>query len=145
MPVCVPSRQLTSSPVEPSRLSDLMLARREGWIWAPGVSTQQRERDGVLQSPLQIEAQDTAADLDETPVAVGLRETARCLACARGLPKTPPRVCPECGRVFSGTTWAGIDGHWKSRHNGVMPYEQFWESLCLEHRGRRPSGGGRVD
>jgi predicted nuclease with RNAse H fold len=95
---------------------DFALARREGWIWAPDVS---------LGCPA------------EPSVPAEARDAIDCPACAKGLPRTPPRICPECGHIFGGTTWGGIDAHWKSRHHAVMPYEQFWASLCPEHRGRR--------
>ena len=37
-----------------------------------------------------------------------------------------PRICPECGHVFQGRGWDGIDAHWRARHDNVMPYEQAW-------------------
>jgi hypothetical protein len=43
-----------------------------------------------------MEPWDTASDLGERPVAVGLREAAHCLVCAKGLPKRLPHICPEC-------------------------------------------------
>jgi hypothetical protein len=36
------------------------------------------------------------------------------------------KVCPECPHVFKGNGWDGIDAHWKSKHEGVMPYEDAW-------------------
>ena len=36
------------------------------------------------------------------------------------------KVCPECGHVFRGNGWDGIDAHWRSRHEHVMPYENAW-------------------
>lgn len=36
------------------------------------------------------------------------------------------RVCPECGHVFRGGTWGGIDAHWKAVHGQIMPYEVAW-------------------
>lgn len=36
--------------------------------------------------------------------------------------------CPECGQEFRGT-WGGIDAHWKSRHDHIMPYEEAWPLL----------------
>jgi hypothetical protein len=35
-------------------------------------------------------------------------------------------VCPECGHVFQGDGWDGIDAHWKSKHEYVMPYSEAW-------------------
>lgn len=36
--------------------------------------------------------------------------------------------CPECGQEFRGS-WGGIDAHWKSRHDHIMPYEEAWPLL----------------
>ncbi|MCK5744787.1 MAG: hypothetical protein KAH44_01160 [Oricola sp.] len=38
-------------------------------------------------------------------------------------------VCPECGHVFQGNGWDGIDAHWRSKHENVMPYEEAWPLL----------------
>ena len=61
-----------------------------------------------------------------------------CLCCKKGLPKTPPRTCPECGHVFQGNGWDGIDAHWTHKHErkGGIPYREFWEGLCVKHGGR---------
>jgi len=58
-----------------------------------------------------------------------------CVACERGTPTKGPRVCPICGHVFQGNGWDGIDAHWRARHEALMPYEEFWRSLCDGHRG----------
>lgn len=39
------------------------------------------------------------------------------------------KVCPECGHVFKGNGWDGIDAHWRSKHEDVMPYEEAWPML----------------
>lgn len=39
------------------------------------------------------------------------------------------KVCPECGHVFKGNGWDGIDAHWRARHEDVMPYEEAWPLL----------------
>lgn len=36
------------------------------------------------------------------------------------------KVCPECGHVFRGNGWDGIDAHWRAKHEDVMPYEEAW-------------------
>lgn len=36
------------------------------------------------------------------------------------------KVCPECGHVFQGNGWDGIDAHWRSKHERVMPYVEAW-------------------
>jgi hypothetical protein len=61
-----------------------------------------------------------------------------CLACRERLPKRGRPRCPECGHLFRGSGWDGIDAHWKARHGTVMPYRQFWDSLCAEHRAAEP-------
>lgn len=58
----------------------------------------------------------------------------KCRCCVKGTPKTGRRECPECGHVFQGNGWDGIDGHWRAKHEDIMSYEEFWESLCDKHR-----------
>lgn len=58
-----------------------------------------------------------------------------CLCCKKGRSVEGPRVCPLCVHVFSGNGWDGIDAHWKFAHAEVMPYRQFWDSLCVGHSG----------
>lgn len=43
--------------------------------------------------------------------------------------KLDAKVCPECGHMFKGNGWDGIDAHWKSKHEAVMPYEEAWQLL----------------
>jgi len=57
-----------------------------------------------------------------------------CLCCENNCPVTRPRICPVCGHVFQGNGWDGIDAHWRAHHEEVMPYEQFWRSLCIKHK-----------
>ena len=63
--------------------------------------------------------------------------TTECRCCVRGTPKTGQRKCPECGRTFLDNVWYGIARHWRARHEQVMTYEQFWASLCDDHRKER--------
>ena len=58
----------------------------------------------------------------------------QCRCCIKNVPFDRPRNCPECGHVFQGNGWDGIDAHWRSKHEDVMPYEEFWESVCDEHK-----------
>jgi hypothetical protein len=46
------------------------------------------------------------------------------------------KVCPECSHVFRGGTWGGIDAHWKTFHNHIMPYKEAWPIIKA---GGRPS------
>ena len=39
------------------------------------------------------------------------------------------KECPECGHVFQGDGWDGIDAHWRSKHEDIMSYEDAWPSL----------------
>ena len=38
-------------------------------------------------------------------------------------------VCPECGHQFKGGSWGGIDAHWKSKHEDIMPYAVAWSLI----------------
>ena len=60
---------------------------------------------------------------------------AGCRCCEIGTPTAGPRVCPECTHVFQGNGWDGIDAHWRAGHEVIMPYKDFWHSLCEKHRG----------
>lgn len=68
------------------------------------------------------------------------KETAKELACnedetrfdetVKKLAKSAEqKVCPECGHAFKGNGWDGIDAHWRSKHESVMPYEKAWPLL----------------
>lgn len=57
-----------------------------------------------------------------------------CLCCEKQIPAKQPKICPECGHVFQGNGWEGIDAHWRANHENVMTYEDFWTSLCDEHK-----------
>jgi hypothetical protein len=48
------------------------------------------------------------------------------------------KACPECGYVFRGGTWGGIDAHWKAEHKQIMPYKEAW---LIIKAGRKPSAG----
>ncbi|PYS80671.1 MAG: hypothetical protein DMF67_19590 [Acidobacteria bacterium] len=58
----------------------------------------------------------------------------RCRCCQENIPFERPRICPECHHVFKGNGWDGIDAHWRSKHQYVMSYEDFWNALCSRHR-----------
>lgn len=38
-----------------------------------------------------------------------------CYCCKCETPTSGPRVCPECGHVFQGKGWDGIDAHWRAK------------------------------
>jgi len=62
-----------------------------------------------------------------------------CIACRVSTPSEGARVCPQCGHEFRGLAWEGIDAHWRSKHEDVMSYEEFWSGLCRLHRsGKAP-------
>ena len=125
--------------------ANLGVARVEGWIWvADAPIGPRRTRDDDLPMPDRAWAQGSRVDVGPRSIEVPhipagrLRGDASsgkpgCLACAQGLPVAGRRVCPVCGRVFA-EGWLGIDAHWKARHGDVMPYAEFWASLCPSHR-----------
>lgn len=41
------------------------------------------------------------------------------------------KVCPECGHVFRGNGWGGIDAHWRAKHERELnlAYEGAWPSI----------------
>ena len=57
----------------------------------------------------------------------------RCLCCEKGQAMARPRLCPLCGHTFKGKSWEGIDAHWRSKHEVLIKYEDFWSSLCEGH------------
>jgi hypothetical protein len=59
-----------------------------------------------------------------------------CRCCESGQGGGLPRVYPECGHFFREAGWVGIDAHWRSRHEEVARYEDFWSGLCDKHRFR---------
>jgi len=34
------------------------------------------------------------------------------------------KVCPECGHIFQGIGWGGLDAHWRSKHNKINSYNK---------------------
>ena len=60
--------------------------------------------------------------------------TRGCLCCEYETPKKGPRQCPLCRHYFQGTGWDGIDAHWRAKHQKALRYEDFWQSLCPEHK-----------
>ena len=71
----------------------------------------------------------------------GASESGECLCCKAGQSPELPRVCPVCGYEFQGNGWDGIDFHWPAKHDDVMPYPDFRDSLCEWHRGPRMRRG----
>ncbi len=54
--------------------------------------------------------------------------------------KRDSKSCPECGHNFQGNGWDGIDAHWRSKHEQVMPYGLAWpliQSGRYKHPNRR--------
>jgi len=45
--------------------------------------------------------------------------------------KLQQNMCPECGYRFKGNGFDGIDAHWRSRHENVMPYTKAWPAIKL--------------
>ena len=55
--------------------------------------------------------------------------------------KSSRHICPECGHQFKGGSWGGIDAHWKSKHEDIMPYAVAW-SLIQAGNYKSPSTFG---
>ena len=53
-----------------------------------------------------------------------------------GMPTDLPRKCPYCLKAFK-RMWIGVDAHYRARHEGErqQSYEDWWASICSEHRG----------
>ena len=34
--------------------------------------------------------------------------------------------CPECGHLFQGNGFDGIDAHWRAKHEHLIPYKEAW-------------------
>ncbi len=39
------------------------------------------------------------------------------------------KICPECGHLFKGSGYDGIDAHWRAKHEHLMPYRVAWPLL----------------
>jgi hypothetical protein len=76
----------------------------------------QQQSDRFKEAARQLECDDDEAHFDAR-----LKKLAK--------PKSEAKVCPECGHVFKGNGWDGIDAHWKSRHENIVPYEEAWPLL----------------
>jgi hypothetical protein len=54
-------------------------------------------------------------------------------------------ICPECGHQFQGQGWTGIDAHWKSKHEHVMPYDTVWKLISKgEYRQSAAANNTRI-
>jgi hypothetical protein len=47
-------------------------------------------------------------------------------------------ACPECGHQFRGNGFDGIDAHWRSKHESVMPYSEAWPLIKSGNYFRQP-------
>jgi hypothetical protein len=63
-----------------------------------------------------------------------MEEAKQCPCCREKIKKERPRQCPVCNHIFRGNGWDGIDAHWRAKHEDIMPYEDFWKSLCDGHK-----------
>ena len=72
-----------------------------------------RQIDKFKEAARELETDDREEAFDEK-----LKKVAR--------PSREPKVCPECGHEFRGNGWDGIDAHWKSKHDHIMPYADAW-------------------
>ncbi len=74
----------------------------------------QSQLERFKEAALELGADDDEARFNERP---------------RGIVTPAKKVCPECDHVFQGNGWDGIDAHWRSKHEDVMPYEEAWPLL----------------
>ena len=57
-----------------------------------------------------------------------------CYACEKGSRTTGHRVCPDCGHVFQGAGWAGIDATGaRDTSRSPMSFEAFMATSCAAH------------
>jgi hypothetical protein len=84
---------------------------------------------GVLATNAQLV--DRAVTLIETMGAkvIGPAAVRERLGLVKRAPVSTSKVCPECGYVFQGKGWDGIDAHWKAKHEDIMAYETAWPQL----------------
>lgn len=79
-----------------------------------------------------FEAAALAAETDDREEALN--------ALVKKIAKAPPRserkICPECGHEFRGNGWDGIDAHWKSKHDHIMPYADAWPLIQSDKYGK---------
>lgn len=59
----------------------------------------------------------------KAPVSVQFSDTA---TTAADRSSKANNVCPECGHQFKGNGFDGIDAHWRSKHEKIMPYKEAW-------------------
>lgn len=45
------------------------------------------------------------------------------------------KIYPECSHQFQGKGWDGIDVHWRSKHELIVPYEETWSLLEVDTSG----------
>jgi hypothetical protein len=59
----------------------------------------------------------------KAPVSVQFSDTA---TTAADRSSKANNVCPECEHQFKGNAFDGIDAHWRSKHEKIMPYKEAW-------------------
>lgn len=88
------------------------VAQVEGWILGA---------TGVANRSKRVRGRETTAATSQMP---------------RTTDQAPKKTCPECGYLFRGKTWGGIDAHWKAFHDEIMPYCEAWP---IVRKGGKPS------
>jgi hypothetical protein len=58
---------------------------------------------------------------------------------------TIPKICPECGHLFKGNGWDGIDAHWRAKHERIMPYSEAWPLILAGAYPRKSKTGSISD
>jgi hypothetical protein len=59
--------------------------------------------------------------------------------------KRTERACPLCGYQFKGNGFAGIDRHWRARHERIMAYAEAWPLIKAETHKRRLSNSWKEE
>lgn len=118
-------------------------------IRASGLSVNRGKSTQLLETNHTKIASQMAKKVNEIPQVEKFREAARELETDESeenfdrivkqiaKPDTDRKVCPECGHEFKGNGWDGIDAHWKSKHEKVMPYDEAWPLLKAGTYGER--------
>lgn len=80
--------------------------------------------------------QDAQRTIPTPPVGLSAQIEAPISRTAPVTTSSDKRQCPECGHLFTGKGWGGIDAHWKSLHLDIMSYEAAWPII---RNGLQPS------
>lgn len=86
--------------------------------------------------PWMQDAQRREVATDEQILSVRPMERRPKIATPASDVSAPGKRCPECGHLFRGKGWGGMDAHWRAHHEPIMPYEDAWQIIKA---GAKPS------